>query len=72
MAPLPVYRLLIVYPEEVVNNGVKKTLFRVLGILLLEIIWASIYGAKSAVSHGWLFARPSYSLTLKMPQAPLG
>ena len=44
MAPLPVYRLLIVYPEEAVNNEVKKTLFPVLGILLLEITWASIYG----------------------------
>ena len=47
MAPLPVYRLLIVYPEEAVNNEVKKTLFPVLGILLLEITWASIYGARS-------------------------
>ena len=46
MAPLPVYRLLIVYPEEAVNNEVKKTLFPVLGILLLEITWASIYGCK--------------------------
>ena len=72
MAPLPVYRLLIVYPEEVVNNGVKKTLFRVLGILLLEIIWASIYGTLSAVSQGWLFARPICTVTLKIPQEPLG
>ena len=29
-------------------------------------------GAKSAVSHGWLFARPSGMITLKMPQAPVG
>jgi len=29
-------------------------------------------GAKSAVSHGWLFARPVYTITLKMPQAPEG
>ena len=29
-------------------------------------------GAKSAVSHGWLFARPSCTITLKMPQAPEG
>ena len=29
-------------------------------------------GAKSAVSHGWLFARPSSMITLKMPQAPEG
>ena len=29
-------------------------------------------GAKSAVSHGWQFARPVYTSTLKMPQAPEG
>ena len=29
-------------------------------------------GAKSAVSHGWLFARPACTVTLKMPQAPAG
>ena len=27
MAPLPVYRLLIVYPEEIVNNEVQKNTF---------------------------------------------
>ena len=53
MAPLPVYRLLIVYPEEVVNNEVQKTLFPVLGILLLEITWASIYGTLSA-GQAWM------------------
>ena len=53
MAPLPVYRLLIVYPEEAVNNEVKKTLFPVLGILLLEITWASIYGTLSA-GQAWM------------------
>ena len=29
-------------------------------------------GVKSAVSQGWLFARPAYSITLKMPQASAG
>ena len=29
-------------------------------------------GAKSAVSHGWQSARPVYTSTLKMPQAPEG
>ena len=29
-------------------------------------------GAKSAVSHGWLFARPACTIILKMPQAPEG
>ena len=32
----------------------------------------AIYGAKSAVSHGLLFARPSSMIALKMPQAPEG
>ena len=29
-------------------------------------------GAESAVSHGWLFARPTGTINLKMPQAPAG
>jgi hypothetical protein len=29
-------------------------------------------GAESAVSHGWLFARPVGAIDLKMPQAPAG
>jgi hypothetical protein len=29
-------------------------------------------GAESAVSHGWLFARPVGAINLKMPQAPAG
>ena len=29
-------------------------------------------GAKSAVSNGWLLARPAGAMTLKMPQAPAG
>ena len=29
-------------------------------------------GAKSAVSHGWLLARPAGAMTLKMPQALAG
>jgi hypothetical protein len=28
--------------------------------------------AESAVSHGWLFARPAGTINLKMPQAPAG
>ena len=29
-------------------------------------------GAESAASHGWLFARPTGAIILKMPQAPEG
>ena len=70
MAPLPVYRLLIVYPEEVVNNEVKKTLIRVLGILLLEITWASIYGTLSA-GQAWMpVCAATGAINLKIPQEP--
>ena len=38
----------------------------------MEVGRRAMDGAKSAVSQGWLFARPSSTITLKMPQAPEG
>ena len=38
----------------------------------MEVGRRDMDGAKSAVSHGWLFARPTSTITLKMPQAPEG
>ena len=38
----------------------------------MEVGRRAMDGAKSAVSHGWLLARPAGAITLKMPQAPAG
>ena len=40
--------------------------------MIVEVGRRARYGVKSAVSHGWLQALSSSTITLKMPQAPEG
>ena len=40
--------------------------------MLVQVGRRAMEGAKSAVSHGWLFARPACTSTLKIPKEPAG
>ena len=68
---------LLCYPVRTTNRhrGLKRLLFLIYPRLISfqnERAGGSARhrGATSAISHGWLFGRPAYSITLKIPRVP--